>query len=372
MKIKKQRAAIFLLLLFLLIVGFPVPVWSEIENELESKTEPPEISAQTAVVMEMNSGKVLYEKNGKQKVYPASTTKILTALLAIENGNLDQKIRVPSEATGVEGSSIYLEAGEKISLRDLVYGLMLRSGNDAAIAISEVIAESPDQFIKLMNKRVKEIGAKDTNFVNPNGLFDKNHYTTAYDMALIAREAMKNPQFREVAGAKSWRADRGEGKYNLFYNKNKVVFEYPGGNGIKIGYTKASGRTLVASSERDGMELICVVMNAPNWFRDSYELMDYIYEKYEVVKVASAQRILNTVFVEKGDKDFVFTGPKENILCPVPKEENSSISFRYVLPDKVKAPISRWQEAGLLQIFIDGECICTQSLYYLEDIDNIY
>ncbi|MGI6727193.1 MAG: D-alanyl-D-alanine carboxypeptidase family protein [Anaerovoracaceae bacterium] len=371
MKIKKQRAAIFLLLLFLLI-GFPVPVWSETESESESEMEFPEISAQSAIVMEMNSGKILYEKNGKQKVYPASTTKILTALLAIENGYLDEKIKVPSEASGVEGSSIFLETGEKISLRDLVYGLMLRSGNDAAIAISGVIAKSPEQFVKLMNKRAKEIGANDTNFVNPNGLFDKNHYTTAYDMALIAREAMKNPQFKKVVGSKSWKADRGEGKYNHFYNKNKVIFEYPGGSGIKIGYTKASGRTLVASSERDGMELICVVMNAPNWFQDSYKLMDYIYENYKVVKVASAHRILKTVFVKKGDKDFVLVGPKEDILCPVPKEEDCSISLRYVLPDKVKAPISRWQEAGLLQLFIDGECVCAQSLYYLEDIDNIY
>ena len=328
-----------------------------------------DISAQTAVVIELNTGKVLYSKNAQQKVYPASTTKILTALIALEECNLDDIVTITEKASGVEGSSIYLEVGEKISYRDLLYGLMLRSGNDAAIAISDSISGSTEKFAEKMNERAKMIGAVNSNFVNPSGLFNENHYTTAYDMALIAREAMKIPEFREIAASKSYVADRGEGKYNTFYNKNKVVFEYEGGTGIKIGYTKASGRTLVASSERDGMELICVVMNAHNWFNDSYRLMDYGYEKYELARLASAERILKAVLVNQGDKDYVFIGPKEDIIIPIKKDETSEISIAYNVLNTVDAPIRRWDEVGTLDIFIDGEYIGAQPLYYLEDID---
>ncbi|NLY70358.1 MAG: D-alanyl-D-alanine carboxypeptidase [Clostridiales bacterium] len=185
-------------------------VMSESAKPEKDVGEPLDISAQTAVVIELNTGKVLYSKNAHQKVYPASTTKILTALIALEECNLDDIVKITGKASGVEGSSIYLEVGEKISYRDLLYGLMLRSGNDAAIAISEAISGSTEKFAEKMNQRAKEIGALNSNFANPSGLFNENHYTTAYDMALIAREAMKNPEFRQIASAKSHVANRGE------------------------------------------------------------------------------------------------------------------------------------------------------------------
>lgn len=373
---------IIITVLIILLAGFSPPVYGnppegspeagpEAQPEaLEPPPPPPGISAQTAILVEANTGEVLYEKNADEKAYPASITKIMTALLAIENGDPDKKVRVSENASGVEGSSIYLETGERIPLRDLVYGLMLRSGNDAAVAIAEEIGGSTEHFVLLMNKKARELGAYNTHFMNPNGLHDPGHYTTARDMALISMTAMRNPEFKKVAASKSWVADRGEGKYNYFYNKNKVIYQYDGGTGIKIGFTKAAGRTLVASSERNGMALICVVMNAPDWFQDTYKLMDYAYGQYEAVKVAGAQQPLKMVKIQGGGKDFVLIGPKEDILCPVRKGADSRISVVYALTGSRKAPVDRWQEAGRLKIYVDGIYLFSKPLYYLEDVER--
>jgi D-alanyl-D-alanine carboxypeptidase (penicillin-binding protein 5/6) len=332
---------------------------------------PPVVSAKNAIVIEQITGKILYEKSSRQKAYPASITKIVTALLAIESGQMDKKVVVSGSAAGAEGSSIYLYAGEKLSMRDLVYGLMLRSGNDAALAISYALAPSVEEFVSKMNERAEQIGAMDTNFINPNGLFDENHYTTAYDMAIIAREAMKNPQFKEIVGAKSWTAQRGEGKYNYFYNKNKVIFDYPGGTGVKIGYTIKSGRTLVASSERNGMEVICVVMGAPDWFSDSYKLMDYAFEMFEMNAVFQGGGKLKAIPVKGGNKDHVFVGLKDVILLPAFKGENLKLEVIYRLRQVAYPPLRRWQEAGTIEIYNEGQLISTHPLYYLEDIDSV-
>lgn len=207
----------------------------------------------------------------------------MTAMLTLETlDELDsppeQKVVIPSEAVGIEGSSIYLAPGEEVRIIDLLYGMMLRSGNDAATALAIIIGGDTEHFAEMMNARAAEIGCTGTNFLNPSGLYDENHYTTVRDMAMIAREAMKNDIFREIAAAEDYTAEREADKYNYFYNKNKTVHQYEGGDGIKIGYTKASGRTLVASAEREGRRLICVVMNAPDWFNDAYSLMDYCFE----------------------------------------------------------------------------------------------
>jgi len=356
---------ISIIILIVLLVGLGLPSYGVEDGQLS----PPDISAETAILIEANSGEALYEKKAEEKAYPASVTKIMTALLAIENGDLDKVIKVSPNSVGVEGSSIYLETGEKINLRDLVYGLMLRSGNDAAIAISEEIGGSTENFVMMMNKRARELGAYNTNFMNPNGLHNPEHYTTAKDMAIISKAAMENSEFKKVAEAKSWVTDRGEGKYNYFYNKNKVVYQYEGGTGIKIGYTKAAGRTLVASSERNGMELICVVMNAPDWFQDTYKLMDYAYNQYENSTIIDGQKPIKAVKISGGNKDFVLIGTKEDVICPIRKESESKISIEYVLNGDNKAPIKRWQEAGQLKIYVNDNYLFSKPLYYMEDID---
>ena len=246
----------------------------------------PQISASQAILVEAETGEVLYERNARERAYPASTTKIMTALLVLEtleryDSPIDQVVTVPREAEGVEGSSLYLKAGEKIRLEDLLYGLMLQSGNDSAVALAILTAGSTENFVAQMNAKAEELDCGNTHFVNPNGLFDENHYTTAWDLAQIAREAMRHPMFCTIVAAPSWDAQREGNDFTHFYNKNKTVHEFRGGNGIKIGYTKASGRTLAASVQRDGKELICVVMGAPNWFNDAYTLMEYGFKRLE-------------------------------------------------------------------------------------------
>jgi D-alanyl-D-alanine carboxypeptidase (penicillin-binding protein 5/6) len=354
---------IIIILLIVLLFGLTEPIYGE-----QMTNDPPGISAQTAIMIEANSGEILYEKNAKEKAFPASITKIMTAMLAIEKGDLDKKVKVSQNAAGVEGSSIYLAPGEKITLRNLVYGLMLRSGNDAATAISEEIGGSTKNFVMMMNKKARELGASNTHFMNPSGLHDPEHYTTAEDMAKIASAAMKNDEFKKIVATKSWVTDRGEGKYNYFYNKNKVVYQYNGGTGIKIGYTKAAGRTLVASSEKDGMELICVVMNAPDWFQDTYKLMNYAYAQYETAKITDGERPIKAVKIG-GSKKFALIGSQSDILCPVKKGSDDEISIEYALDSRPKAPISRWQEAGRLKVYVNGKYLFSKPLYYLEDIE---
>lgn len=247
------------------------------QNSINVYAEAPSVSAEGAILVDGSSGQTLFEKNAGKRLYPASTTKIMTALVALEildelGLEPDSKVIVPVEAAGVEGSSMYLKAGEKLSIEELLYGLMLQSGNDSAETIAICTGGSREAFVDRMNRRAEEIGCRETLFVNPSGLFDENHYTTAKDLALIAAEAMKREDFRTIAGAQRWSSEETD---RSFVNKNKTVYNYEGGNGVKIGFTKKSGRTLVASAKRDGKELIAVVLQDGNWFNDAYALMDY-------------------------------------------------------------------------------------------------
>lgn len=207
----------------------------------ESLPQPPTVSAKQAILIDGKTGEVLFEKNADEKGYPASTTKIMTAMLTLEiceevGADIKQKVVIPEETVGVEGSSLYLKKGDKMTIEELLYGVMLRSGNDGATALAATMGGNVDHFVQLMNERAEELGCTGTHFVNPSGLFDENHYTTAKDLAKIAQQAMKNKTFQQIVKTKSWKE---------YYNKNKTVFQYDGATGIKIGFTKMSGRTLV-------------------------------------------------------------------------------------------------------------------------------
>ena len=251
------------------------------ENLTLASARVPSISAGAAILIDASDGTVLYEYNADEKMYPASTTKIMTALVVLDiceelNLGLESEIIVPAEAVGTEGSSLYLKEGERLSLEELLYGLMLQSGNDAAEALAWTMGGGRELFIERMNLRAGELGCENTGFVNPHGLHDENHYTTARDLAVISREALQNPEFCRIVSAQKWTGPAGGDR--SFSNKNKTVFQYEGGDGVKIGYTKASGRTLVASATRDGRQLIAVVLNDGNWFQDAYGLLDYGFE----------------------------------------------------------------------------------------------
>jgi D-alanyl-D-alanine carboxypeptidase len=238
--------------------------------------------------MDMSNKKVLFAKEAEQKRKIASITKIMTAIVAIEETPIDRLITIHPQAVGVEGSSIYLKKGEKIPLRSLLYGLMLRSGNDAAEAIARAVGGSREGFVFLMNQKAEELGMEHTHFVNPHGLDEPGHYSSAHDMAVLTAYAMKNPQFREIVKSQSAKVDwAGEGK-RYFHNKNKFLRYYQGADGVKTGYTKASGRSLVTTVQRYGKHLVCVTINAPDDWNDHRAMYDYYFthvlKKKQIVK----------------------------------------------------------------------------------------
>lgn len=238
-----------------------------------------DLSARAAALIDGKSGKVLFEKNKDERLPMASTTKIMTGLLACESKKMKKIVTVSPVASGTEGSSLWLEPGEKQTLENLTYGLMLRSGNDAAVAIAEYLGGSTEAFALMMNERAKKIGVQNTGFQNPNGLDAEGHFTTAYDLALISREAMKNKKFRKIVSTKNktipWESSEWD---RSLTNHNKMLWRYEGCNGIKTGFTKKSGRCLVTSAKRGKMELICVTLNAPDDWNDHTKMLDYGFE----------------------------------------------------------------------------------------------
>lgn len=318
------------------------------------------ISAQSSVLIDGTSGRVLYEHNAYEKLPMASTTKIMTGLLACESGKLDETVKASPFASGTEGSSLWLKVGEKLTLEELTYGLMLKSGNDAAVAIAEYLGGSIDAFALLMNKRAREIGAVNTNFVNPHGLDAEGHYTTAYDLALIAKEAMKNEKFREIVSTKTYSIPmEGEKWDRALKNHNKLLWQYEGCTGIKTGFTKKSGRCLVSCAEKNGMHLICVTLNAPNDWKDHKELLDYGFSKYKAKTIAN-----------KGVKATAFTYDKEN-----KKSVNLLFSrgYRFATSDndkistnieykELKIPAKKGTVAAYMNIYCNGERIDTIEL----------
>lgn len=325
------------------------------------------VSASSAIVMDVTTGRVLYEKNMNEKKPMASTTKIMTALLALEKTDLDSVIKIPKNAVGVEGSSIYLKNNESLKMKDLLYGLMLRSGNDAAVAIASSISGSTEKFAQLMNEKAEELGAKHTHFVNPHGLHHKDHYTCAYDLALITRAALKNKDFNNIVKTKLWVADRDGYKY--FYNKNKTLTQLDGGDGVKIGYTKAAGRCLVTSATRNGMQLICVVLNDPNWFEDSYKLLDDAFEKYEPFSVMKKDTVLKRIHVVDGKKESTGVVSMEDVIIPVTREEKDKLITRLEIDENISSPLKRGEKLGKGKIYLKGKLLYTIDLRCREDIE---
>lgn len=251
------------------------------------------VSAKSAVLMEQKSGRILFEKDAFTKRRIASITKIMTAILAIESKKMNKYVKISEEATRAEGSSIYLKPGEKMKLKDLVYGLMLRSGNDAAEAIAENVGGSVGGFVFLMNQKAKEIGMSNTHFTNPHGLDDsKNHYSSAYDMALLTRYAMNNKVYREISGTKSYRAPNpSEGWDRIWKNKNRLLTKYKFCTGGKTGFTKLAKRTLVTTAAKNDMDLIAVTLNASDDWNDHIAMYENGFRQYQMVEVLPKGRI---------------------------------------------------------------------------------
>ena len=317
----------------------------------------PTLSASSAILMDKESGRVLYEKNAREQRSIASITKLMTALVAVElHPDLSSTVTIKREWTGAEGSSMYLKPEEKVTLEALLYGLMLSSGNDAALAIAGYCGGDVESFVAEMNKKAAQLGMNDTHFANPNGLDDPDHYSTAYDMAILARAVLEREELRTIVSTRSvFIAGRS------LTNHNKLLWRYEGCTGLKTGYTDEAGRTLVSSALRDGQELIAVTLNAPNDWADHAALFDYGFATYPRTLVAAA-----------GEWTHI---PVTGSLCPFtrvstvsdfyyPLAQGETVQRTVDLPEQVEAPVEAGFPAGSLTLTLNGDEIGRLPLLY--------
>lgn len=323
--------------------------------------------ASAYALIEANSGIVIKKNNMDSRLPMASTTKTMTALVVIENCELDAIIAVPDEAVGVEGSSMYLSRGEQISVRDLLYGLMLCSGNDAAVALAIHVGGSVDKFVAMMNARAEKMGLCDTHFVTPNGLHDQNHYTTAYELAKIGAEAMKNETFREIVSAKYHSTTTGTTERTM-KNKNTLLWNYDGAVGIKTGYTMAAGRCLLFAAERDGLLLVGAVLNCKPMFEAAEQMLDYGFANYAMCTVVQSGSRIARCFVPDGQKNILALTAKSDIMIPVLKGTEMSVEVRVDLLKGVSAPINVGDRMGKARFYSSGELIGETELLADENI----
>lgn len=329
----------------------------------------PPINASSAILMDAKTGRVLYEKSAHDRRAQASTTKMMTAIVGIENGSLEDIYTVSENAAHTGGSSMNLSPGEKQSLENLLYGLMLRSGNDAAVAIAENTAGSVEAFVEMMNKKAKEIGAKNTHFMNPHGLDMDEHYSTAYDLALIARYGLSNPTFAQIVKTQKkvvpWPGFEWD---RVLYNKNKMLASFEGADGVKTGYTNNAGRTLVSSATRESWQLIAVVMNSPSMWEESSALLNYGFSEYKPVIFADKARIIRSLPVKGGVKSFVDAIPGGEVVVPLTKDEEKKAAFKVTLPETLEAPVKAGEKLGEASVIINGEVVFSVDLVAKEEI----
>jgi D-alanyl-D-alanine carboxypeptidase len=318
------------------------------------------VSAKSAILMEQESGRILFEKDAYTKRRIASITKIMTAILAIESGKMNQSVKVSEQAVKTEGSSVYLKAGEKIKLEDLVYGLILRSGNDTAVAIAEFVGGSTDGFVYLMNQKAKQIGMLNTHFSNPHGLDDKmNHYSTAFDMALLTRYAMNNPFYRKIAGTKVYRTPNPTEDWDrVWRNKNRLLTKYKYSTGGKTGFTKLARRTLVTTAQKGDMNLIAVTIDDSDDWNDHISLFESGFKNYDMVEVLAKGTI-------KISKKYGYNGRlfvKSSLNYPAAPKEEKHFRINY----KIKKFSSDQKEgiAGNAAVYLEGNLIREVPIYY--------
>ena len=329
----------------------------------------PYISADAAVLMDARTGQVLFAKNPHKKRPPASTTKIMTALLALELGDPDEIVTVSPGAAAVGESSIYLDAGEKLKLSDLVFGALLKSGNDACAAIAEHIGGSIEGFAALMNKKAYAIGARHTHFVNPHGLRAKGHFTTAYDLGLIAVHALMNAKFGEIVSTREQTIDwYGKSWDRKLKNTNKLLWQYHWADGVKTGTTREAGQCLVSSASKDSRRLVAVVLKSGDRYGDTVRLFEYGFANFEFRQVAVTGEIFRSVPVREGTMDSVpvrFTG---DLALLVPKDRPEALEIKTEISPGLTAPVQKGRQAGSVTVYLDGQLIGRSDLAVAVDV----
>lgn len=357
-------------------------------------TADPVVTGETAIVMDMNTGEVLFEKNSHDTRYPASTTKIMTAILALENLELDTEIAVDDKTPfEVEGSHIALVPGEVLTVNQLLHAMMTESANDCALVLGKAVSGSTEEFAKLMNQRAKELGAKNTNFVNPNGLHNPEHLSSAYDLAMMSRYAMTDPkiskEFRElVTTYKYYVPPTNKQPERFLYNTNRLlydtvhttvingvkrVYKYDGVTGIKTGYTSHAGGCLVSSAQRDGTEILTVVMKSTDngRFSDCIAMLDWGFENYKTVAKEKAGAALGTVKVKTGAVKNVEAVLSQDVYVTVPAEASADlVTTKILLDPSVKAPIAKGQMIGQVEVYESDTLITTVAALAAEAVEK--
>lgn len=339
----------------------------------------PYISADSAIVIEASTGRVIYEKNADVQRPPASITKMLTSILCLEWLPPETEVTISESAAYAEDCTFYWTPGDVMSARDLNYAMMLVSDNGAAIAIAQAVAGNVPDFAAMMNQKAYEIGCYDSNFVNPNGLPNPNHYSTARDMARIAMYCMHDSRFRQIVGTKvetvHWlnvdKKDLAESTNELFYSDSRGYY-YEGATGIKTGWTQAAGGCLAASARRNGTELIAIIMHSADHdtrFEDAVKLLDYGFDSVKFMRLVNKDRVEKTVFVEDGLTATVHVGPRDDINFPMFDGESiDRLQLRYELPKIVKASIKKNQVLGEAVLSYDGKPVARIPMIAREDV----
>ena len=321
------------------------------------------ISAEKAILMDAATGRVLYEKNADDQSLIASTTKIMTALVVCQQCNVLDRVKIPAEAVGIEGSSMYLKEGEVLTVQELLYGLMLCSGNDAAVALAIYCGGTVEGFAELMNDKARSLGMENTHFVNPNGLDAPGHYSTARDLAVLARYAMEDPIFAQTVSTKQVKC--GE---RYLTNHNKLLWQVEGAEGVKTGFTKAAGRILVSSASRNGRRLVCVTINAPSDWADHASLLNEGFDDYTVTQLVSKGQVLGTTEVVGGEGQTVELVANEDFSYALRDEEEPCIE----LPEHgfVYAPVVEGAEARYAYVLLGDAVIGRIPMVFGETVEQ--
>ncbi len=315
-------------------------------------------SATSAILMDQDSGRILYTENIHEVRSVASISKVMTAILAVESGKLKNKVTIGDEISGAHGSGIYIKKGEVLTLEDLVYGLMLRSGNDASLAIAHYVAGSVDEFVNQMNQKAVELGMKDTTFYNPNGLDDEEegNYSTAHDMAILMSYAMQNSEFAKITGTNKYKLKTNMNTY-IWYNKNKLLSQYKYTTGGKTGFTKKARRTLVTSASKDNLNLVVVTLNDGNDFLDHKNLFEYGFSNYKNYQVLKKGTLEIEDEYYKNYKVYI----KSNISYPLQESEKDTLNIEYqFIKNKI---IKEETEIGTIYLYLGDKEVRTEPIY---------
>lgn len=330
--------------------------------------QPPALKALSAIVIDAETGRVLYTKNAKLKLAPASTTKIMTAMLLLEHCRPEEILTAPPDITKVKESSLHLMPAEQVTAEEMLYALMLRSANDGCHTVAVHIAGSEVEFAKLMNEKALQIGCEDTHFVNPHGLPDKKHLTTAYDLALMAREAMKDPAFAKVVGTQKHTIKRSLNQADtLLVNRDKFLALDPRARGVKTGYTKAAGHCFVGCATDNGMTVITAIMKSDAWLDDQKTLTNWAFDNFELRTLAEKGDSLGEVEVESAVKNPIPVVAQSDVKALVPK--TGEIVVGGVQSLMIKAPVRQGQLAGYVEYYADGQLLASADAVFPRPVD---